>query len=362
MSFALDTPARESAALEVAPMLGEDTSLAVKIVQAELNQAITTARAFPRSLDRAMKNILTLATLDQESAIECIYAVPRAGKAIRGPSVRFAEIIASQWGNCHVGSRIIAVDPVDKVVIAEGVFHDLETGMKRIAQVRRRISDKNGKLFNEDMIVTTGNAASAIAMREAVLKGVPKAIWRRAYEACDRVIAGDVKTIVQRRDEAMKAMAVFGVTPDQVCAYLEVAGISEITPDHLATITAAYYAIKKGEQAVEDYFEPAPTQKQKKQDAPAKEKQATNAPVTVADAAQTNAEAQAAPEKTIHEAAYDKITTDILDGAPIEGTRQFYAAQIAAMETAAPELHRRLIEELAEAERQAAARQGGQNE
>jgi hypothetical protein len=232
------------------------SSMVVQLAQAELNQAVTTARAFPRSIKKAVDSIISLATLDAETAAECIYALPRGGKPIKGPSVRFAEIVAAMYGNCHVGSRVVAVDRVDKVVIAEGVFLDLETGLKRVSQVQRRISDKNGKLFNDDMIAVTGNAATSVAMREAVLKGVPKAIWRRAYEAADRVTLGTAETLVVRRDKAVKAFAGFGVTPEQIFASLEVGGLDDIGLEEISVLTAMFKSIKSEEARVETYFPP----------------------------------------------------------------------------------------------------------
>lgn len=238
----------------IVPAADDHGSLAVSMARAELDQAIVTARQFPRSLATVKSNILSLATLDEQTAEECIYALPRGGKPIRGPSVRLAEIIAAMYGNCHVASRVVAVDRFDKVVIAEGVFWDLETGLRRTAQVRRRITDKNGRLYNDDMIVVTGNAACSIALREAILKGVPKALWRDAYEACDRVIAGDVKTVNQRRTEAFKAFAAFGVTPEMIYEALEIGGEAEVDLDQLATLKAMYRAVRDGDTPVEQYF------------------------------------------------------------------------------------------------------------
>lgn len=234
--------------------LDSGTTVAVQMAQAELNQAIVTARAYPRNVRRVVQNVVNLTMLDEESASECVYALPRGGKPIKGPSVRFAEIVASMYGNCHVASRVVAVDKIDKVVIAEGVFIDYETGLKRTAQVRRRITDKNGRMFNEDMIVVTGNAASSIAMREAVLKGIPKAIWRKAYESAEQVISGDVKTLVERRDGAVKAFATFGVTPELICAALEIESVEEIDLDRIGTLTSMFKSIKSGEMPVEEYF------------------------------------------------------------------------------------------------------------
>lgn len=239
---------------EVMTMSESAQPLAVQLAQAELNQAVTTAKAFPRSITQAVQNIMSLATLDEETAKESVYALPRGGKPIKGPSIRFAEIVASQWGNCHTGSRIVAVDRFEKVVIAEGVFLDLETGMKRTAQIRRKISGRDGRLFNDDMITVTGNAAASIAMREAILKGIPKAVWRKAYDHCEKVIAGDVKTLAERRENAFKVFAAWGVKPEQIFAALEVGGMDDIGLDEIATLNAMREAIKGGSQTVEDYF------------------------------------------------------------------------------------------------------------
>ncbi len=236
----------------------ENAPLAVRLAKVELDQAISTAKAYPRSLTRVRDNVSALVMLDEETAKECVYALPRGGKPIKGPSVRFAEIVASQYGNCKVGSRVVDVNKFEKYVEAEGVFIDLESGMQRTARIRRKISDKNGRVYNDDMIVVTGNAACAIALREAILKGVPKALWRRAYDEAEGVIAGDIKTLAERREGAIRAFAAWGITPDQIFASLEITGMDEIGLDQIATLTAMFKAIKAGEQQVEDYF-PAKT-------------------------------------------------------------------------------------------------------
>lgn len=237
-----------------APALVPQASLAVSLARAEVDQQITTAHAYPRSVDRAVKNIMSLATLDDETAEECVYALPRGGKPIKGPSVRLAEIIAGQWGNCRVGARVVHVDRFEKFVEAEGVFHDLETNAATTARVRRRISDRQGRVFNDDMIVVTGNAACAIAKRNAILGAVPKAVWRKAYSAVEQVIAGDIKTLSERRDRAMKAFAAFGVTPDQVFQALSITGADDIALDHITTLVGMHAALKSGESTVEEMF------------------------------------------------------------------------------------------------------------
>lgn len=233
-------------------------SLAVALAHAEIDQQISTAHAYPRDPKRVQNAILSLATLDDDTATECVYALSREGKPIRGPSVRLAEIIASQWGNCRVGARVVHVDRIERYVEAEGVFHDLETNTATTARVRRSIKRKAGGVYSDDMIVITGNAACAIARRNAILGGVPKAAWRKAYEAAERVIAGDLKTLAERRDAAVKAFSAFGVAPAQLCAALGISGMEAVTLDHFVTLTSMHTALKSGEETVESMF-PAPT-------------------------------------------------------------------------------------------------------
>lgn len=239
----------------IEPVLIQQTeSMAISLTRAEIDQQITTARAFPRSIDKAVKHIMSLATMDETTAEECVYALPRGGKPIKGPSARLAEIIVSQWGNCRVSARVVHVDKTDKFIEAEGIFHDLETNMARRALVRRRISDKQGRLLNEDMIVVTGNAACSIAARNAILAGVPKGVWRRAYERCELVIAGTVETLAVTLDKTMKAFAAFGVPAEMVCAAVGVAGLADIKIDHIPTLRGMYAALKNNEASVDEMF------------------------------------------------------------------------------------------------------------
>ncbi|NKC02462.1 hypothetical protein HED55_00725 [Ochrobactrum haematophilum] len=229
-------------------------SLAIGLTKAEIDQQIATAKLYPRLVSRVTQNILSLVTIDEHSAEECSYALPRGGKPIVGPSIRLAEIIAGQWGNCRVGARVVHVDRVEKFVEAEGIFHDLETNTATTARVRRRISNKNGGLLTDDMIIVTGNAACSIAKRNAILGGVPKAVWRKAYDEAEKVVKGDVKTLAERRENIFKAFAAFGVKPEQIFASLGIAGEDDITLEHIPTLTGMRSALKSGEATVEEMF------------------------------------------------------------------------------------------------------------
>lgn len=253
-------------------IVAQSAERAFSVASAEINQQVSTAKQYPRSIARAVANMTRLATLDDMAAEECVYLLERGSnkrgdtdhqdkkaglankKAIIGPSIRLAEIVASQWGNCRIAAFVAKIDRENKRVEATGMFWDLESNVGQVTTVQRRISDRNGKIYSDDMIVVTGNAACAIGRRNAILMGVPRAVWRKSYEAALAAIKGDIKTLAERKARMYARFAPFGVTAQQIWDYLGIGGDDEITSDHLPVMTAALNAIKSGEKTIEDVF------------------------------------------------------------------------------------------------------------
>lgn len=220
--------------------------------KSEIDQQIATAHKYPRSIKRFRDECEQMVTLSESVANECIYALPRDGKTIEGPSARFAEIVASAWGNCRAGAR--TVDDAGDFVTAQGVFHDLEKNVAITYEVKRRIVDRNGRRFKPDMIGVTANAACSIALRNAILKGVPKAFWTDMYDSARKVIMGDARTLANRRAEALAYLQKLGATEAMVLAILGAQGVEDITLENLVTLRGIATAIKDGDTTVEQAF------------------------------------------------------------------------------------------------------------
>lgn len=235
----------------VVRMEGADISMSVALAGAEIDTQIATAHKYKRSIQLAIDNITTLATLDEETAESCMYSLPRGGKVIEGASIRMAELIAQQWGNNRVAARVVEVNRHEKYVECEGIYWDLETNSGATARVRGRLVDKNGKLYNEDMILMTANATNSKAKRNAILAGVPRPIWGRAYQAARDVVRGDMKTLGTRRADMFKAFQQFGLTKDQIFLLLNVKGEADIGLDLFASMKGMYQALKSGEETAE---------------------------------------------------------------------------------------------------------------
>jgi hypothetical protein len=226
------------------------------INRSEVDMQISTAKAYPRDVQAAIKRIEDLASLDRETAEDCFYVLRRNGATgqttIEGLSVRMAEIIAGAWGNLRVQARIIGND--GKTITAQAVCHDLETNFAVSVEVKRRITDKNGKTYSEDLQVVTGNAACAIAFRNAVLKVVPKAITKKAINNIKQVALGKALDVETSRQNCIANFAKLGVTAEMLCQYLDIKSVEEIGKEQIFELRATWNAIKEGTTSVQETF------------------------------------------------------------------------------------------------------------
>lgn len=213
--------------------------------RSEIDTQIATAQRYPRSIALFIKESKSLVSLSAEVAGECSYALPRGGKTITGPSARFAEIIASCWGNSRAGARVVGED--QRFVTAQGVFHDLQRNLAITYETQRRITDKHGKTYQDDMIGVTANAACSIALRNAILKGIPKAFWNEIYKAAVATAKGDVKTLPQRREAALEAARQIGFSDHDLFKLLSVRGKADIDLDKLFELSGILTAINEGD-------------------------------------------------------------------------------------------------------------------
>lgn len=264
------------------------------INRSEIDIQIATAKRYPRNIEQAKNRIMELATQDKDIAYNCFYHLERTENkkdehgqwrevkvVIEGLSVRMAEIIATCWGNLRCASRIIGND--GKMITAQGVCHDLETNVAVSVENKRSITYSSGKTYSQDMQVVTGNAASSIAFRNAVLKVVPK------------VVIGDIIMNIQSKareqinqrgipDQWRDCVAAFqkiGVKEDMLLEWLgDGRTRADIVADDIMRLGGVYTAINEGTTTVAETFV-----KPKEQKAQAVEAKAQ------ADAAKAKAEA-----------------------------------------------------------------------
>lgn len=227
------------------------------INRAEVDIQIATAKAYPRDLTAVLNKISTYATMDKETAEDCFYVLRRQDKdgndsIIEGLSVRMAEIIASAWGNLRIQTRIIGND--GRMITAQAMCHDLESNVAVCKEVPRRITTKSGRTYSEDMQIVTGNAASSIAFRNAVLAVIPKAVTKKIINEVKQVALGQSIDLEKSRQNVMTYYAKLGVKPEQILDYLGIKSVDEIDKQMIFELRALRNALEEGTTTVKETF------------------------------------------------------------------------------------------------------------
>ena len=228
---------------------GIEVQTAEVVATAEINQQIATAKNFPRVVSKSLAKATTLALTNEETAAACFYALPRAGKLIEGPSVRLAEIMAHAWGNLRVDAEVTGESETH--LEATGTTHDLETNVAIRIRVKRRITKRNGKRFDDDMIAVAANAATSIALRNAIFTVIPRVFTDQIFQAARQAAMGKGGTITQRRQQIADWFGKLGLQPVQVCQLVGAAALDDIGQEELVQLRGVATAIQDGETTVE---------------------------------------------------------------------------------------------------------------
>ena len=249
------------------------------INRSEIDMQIATARRFPRDVELAKKRIVSLACQDKNIADNCFYHLERTEKkqdehgqwrdtktVIEGLSVRMAEIIATSWGNLRCAARIIGND--GKQITAQGVCHDLETNVAISVENNRSITNKQGKTYSQDMQIVTGNAACAIAFRNAVLKVVPKVVIGNIIQQIETKAREEIQQrgVPEQWRDCVAAFQKMGVKESELLDWLgEGRTRADIVADDIMRLGGVYTAINEGTTTVAECFHQPKAQAQQAQ-------------------------------------------------------------------------------------------------
>lgn len=253
---------------EVLPVEAQDLQVVQvdALERASVDSQVATAKQYPRNINRSITNSIVIATMDDETAQSCGYALPRGGKPITGPSVHLAKIIVSNWGNMRTEAKVVQI--TDKQIISRGTCWDLETNVASAFEVRRSIIDRHGKRFSDDMITVTGNAANSIAYRNAVFAVVPKAITDKVYKAAQKFITGDLsdeEKLIKRRADAISHLKnEWDITEEEVIKLCGKQTINQIRANEIALLLGMAQSLKDGDTTVGELMKPIRESKEAK--------------------------------------------------------------------------------------------------
>lgn len=225
---------------------------------AEAQGRLTIAKRFPRDETVAFQRVVN-ACSRMSLAESAMYAYPRAGQTVTGPSIRLAEELARCWGNISYG--IAELSRGEGYSEMEAWASDDETNVRTSQKFTvRHIRDTKGggkQLSDErDVYELTANMGGR-RLRARILAVLPTHIKDEAIEQCKKTLAG--KTEEPLADRINKAVVVFsraGVSVEKLEKRFG-CPVAQMTPEHLAELRSILNSIKDGAAKAEDFF-PSP--------------------------------------------------------------------------------------------------------
>lgn len=215
------------------------------INRSELVLMMEFAMRTPRSITDFKRTAHMQATENEEVAAKMFYSFRRGGKLIEGPTVRLAEIVGLAWRHLHSAARDLAVE--EKVVRAQAISWDLQTNVRIGVEATRRITNKDGERYGDDMIAVTMAAARSVALRNSIFKVVPMTYVREIFEQCQLTAIGKALSMEQRRTRVMETFAKMGAPEDQVLHVAQRKSVADLTTDDIVMLHGLKTALQDGE-------------------------------------------------------------------------------------------------------------------
>lgn len=184
----------------------------------EIQSAMIIAKKFPRDEIQATNRILT-ACKRKTLAEQALYAYPKGGQTVTGPSIRLAEMLAQNWQNVDFG--IVELEQRDGESTVMSYAWDLETNTRqtKIFTVRHeRYTRKGAYALNDprEIYELTANQG-ARRLRACILGVIPGDVVDAAVAECEKTMAGNnAEPLVDRIRKMIAAFAELQVTQDMI--------------------------------------------------------------------------------------------------------------------------------------------------
>lgn len=222
---------------------------------AEVQAALTIAKACPRDEKRAMDRILNACQRPGLAEV-AVYEYSRGGSRIAGPSINLAKAMAAAWGNLEFGIRELKQE--DGVSTMQAYAWDMETNTreKREFQVKHERHSRRGitKLEDpRDVYETTANLG-ARRMRACILSLIPEDIIESAVEQCNQTMKASADTSVEGQGKLLKGFTELDISKEQIEGLIQ-RRLDSITPAQVVKLRNIYRSIKDGISTPSEWFE-----------------------------------------------------------------------------------------------------------
>ena len=222
---------------------------------AEVQAAYVIAKKFPRNQLESYSAIID-ACKRPFLAEQAMYAYPRGGTMVTGPSIRLAESMAQSWGNLDCGIR--EVSQSNGVSIAEAYAIDLQTNTRvtKIFHVKHERHTKKGvtKLTDpRDIYELVANQGSR-RLRACILGILPGDVVEAAVMQCTKTLTSSDVPISEQIRKMVLAFDEMGVKVEHLEKRLGHKLDATIAPE-IVTLKSIYKSLKDGMSKRDDFFE-----------------------------------------------------------------------------------------------------------
>ena len=260
-------------------MLPTEQHRAIQEVQA----AMVIAKKFPRDQVAAYERIIE-ACRRPTLAEGALYAYPRGGQTITGPSIRLAEAIAQAWGNLQFGIRELSQSGGESEV--EAFAWDIETNTRQVKVFQvphKRVARGQVKSLTDprdiyEMVANQG----ARRLRACILGVIPGDVIEAAVRQCEKTMQGNSgKPLHDRIRDMVVYFKDLGVT--QAMLEQRLGHKIDATIDvEIVNLKKIYQSLRDGMSKREDWFKTnEPPQDDRADEATNRIKEMANDPPTV---------------------------------------------------------------------------------
>lgn len=222
---------------------------------AEVQAQYVIAKKFPRDENASFMRIMKSCERPL-LAEQAMYAYPRGGQLITGPSIRLAEAMAQAWGNIDCGVR--EVSQSDGMSVAEAYAIDLETNT-RIAKtfhVPHTRDTKHGKkrlTDSRDIYELVANQGSR-RLRACILGVIPGDVIDAAVAQCGKTLESSEVPMADQIRNVVRAFDELGVKAEHIEKRLG-HKLDVTIPQEIVTLRGIYKSIKDGMADRSQFFD-----------------------------------------------------------------------------------------------------------
>lgn len=245
VNLGFSSPTQSSSMVEVASSRAEH----------EVQAAFVIAQKFPRSEQQCYTEIIN-ACKRPFLAEQAMYAYPRGGTLVTGPSIRLAEAMAQSWK--HLDFGIEEVSQSNGVSVAKAFCIDLQknTRSTKTFHVKHERHSKKGitKLTDPREIYELVANQGARRLRACILAILPGDVVEAAVDQCKRTLESSDVPIADQIRKMVLAFDELGVKVEHLEKRLG-HKLDATIPAEIVTLKGVYKSIKDGMSNREDFFD-----------------------------------------------------------------------------------------------------------